>query len=209
MNTRRCNNKLQKKMLAILSALLMLLWPVGVSALDPTDGTDAKQDLDKDGLDTRGEYNYGTDPNNPDTDSDLVEDGWEVHFRIVWLEKNPDASEPRPLNPTETDAGSISADAISNSKSNIKVLYGLRDSDISEINDPDRDGWNNLHEFLVGTDPTNLNTDGDSINDAEDPEPLIPESTGVIEDGGFSDGQKQISKQISKSETSFIKIISK
>jgi len=39
---------------------------------------DAWEDPDGDGLNNLGEYQYDTDPNNPDTDDDGMPDGWEV-----------------------------------------------------------------------------------------------------------------------------------
>src|SRR3989344_4399873 len=184
------NHAAYLKAVAIASALLMLLGPA--AAMDPTDGSDAKQDTDHDGLNNAGEFQYGTDPNDSDTDSDLTDDGWEVHFRGVWLQKNPSAVNPLPFNPTRSDAGSMSASAIAAAKQNPTSLYLWRDSDVDGLNDPDGDGWNNLHEFLAGTDPTSKDTDGDKLDDAVDYNPLIPDAQGSTNPGGTGgDGQKQ------------------
>ena len=47
--------------------------------LDPNDPLVAYEDPDNDGLTNLEEYQYGTDPNNPDTDGDGLSDGDEVH----------------------------------------------------------------------------------------------------------------------------------
>jgi hypothetical protein len=53
-------------------------WKVA-HGLDPHDPYVAMEDPDGDGLTNLEEYQYGTDPNNPDTDGDGLSDGDEVH----------------------------------------------------------------------------------------------------------------------------------
>jgi hypothetical protein len=53
-------------------------WKVA-HGLDPNDPYVAMEDPDHDGLTNLEEYQYGTDPNNPDTDGDGLSDGDEVH----------------------------------------------------------------------------------------------------------------------------------
>ena len=48
------------------------------NGLDPYDSSDAIIDNDNDGLTNLQEYEYLTDPNNPDTDGGGVNDGDEV-----------------------------------------------------------------------------------------------------------------------------------
>ncbi|MFH0953557.1 MAG: hypothetical protein V1873_04440 [Verrucomicrobiota bacterium] len=48
------------------------------SFLDPLNPADAQQDQDGDGLFNLGEFQYGSDPTNRDTDRDWVLDGYEV-----------------------------------------------------------------------------------------------------------------------------------
>ena len=43
-----------------------------------------------------------------------------------------------------------------------------------ETGDPDGDGLDNLAEQAAGTDPNDLDTDGDLVPDGLDPEPLNP-----------------------------------
>ena len=40
----------------------------------------AAGDTDHDGLNESGEYQYATDPHNPDTDGDQVPEGWEILY---------------------------------------------------------------------------------------------------------------------------------
>jgi hypothetical protein len=49
------------------------------NGLDPNDPTMPVQDPDRDGLTNLQEYQFGTDPNNPDTDGDGLTDGDEVN----------------------------------------------------------------------------------------------------------------------------------
>jgi hypothetical protein len=49
-----------------------------ISFLSPSDRTDAAKDRDKDGLTNLEEYTLGTDLEDPDSDKDGMDDGWEV-----------------------------------------------------------------------------------------------------------------------------------
>jgi hypothetical protein len=140
--------------------------------LDPLDDADADADPDRDGLKNADEFTFGLDPNDPDSDGAGAYDGWEI-----WYETH------RALRDVETGEEYIAADyhfdgnciADEGVVANPDNLIQVRDSDANAlVNDPDGDGWNNLHEFLVGSDPTNPNTDGDSYTeDASDPDPLV------------------------------------
>jgi hypothetical protein len=62
---------------------------------------------------------------------------------------------------------------------NVDPEYRFDPADSTDERDrPDSDGWDNLREYLEGTDPTNPDTDGDLRDDDLDPQPLIP-STDV------------------------------
>ena len=47
-----------------------------------------EDDYDGDGLNNLGEYQLGTDPTNPDTDSDQLPDGWEVSYGLNPLDSS-------------------------------------------------------------------------------------------------------------------------
>ncbi len=61
-----------------------------ISFLSPSDPSDAGKDKDKDTLTNLAEYRLGTDLEDPDTDKDGMDDGWEVRFGLNPL-SNSDA----------------------------------------------------------------------------------------------------------------------
>jgi uncharacterized membrane protein len=127
---------------------------------------EGERDSDGDGLTDKRELEIGTDPNNPDTDSDGLSDGEEV------LRRNTD-----PLNP-DTDGDLLSDGA--------EVLEHNTDP----LNpDTDDDRLSDGEEIRLGTDPRNPDTDSDGLQDGEEsppcPDPLNPDSDG----DGIIDGQ--------------------
>ncbi|MHA1531352.1 MAG: hypothetical protein ACTSR6_05065, partial [Candidatus Heimdallarchaeota archaeon] len=97
--------------------------------LNPLDPSDRDEDPDQDGLTNFEEYYWmreiyssSTDPNNPDTDSDGMPDGYEHENNLEPLIPNGDK-------------------------------------------DADFDYLTNLEEYLLGTDPRNSDTDGDGAED--------------------------------------------
>ena len=172
------------KTFAMFGVIVMVLGAFAglAQGMGPMDGINPKADSDKDGLVNAQEYLWGTDPNDPDSDADGCYDGWEAWY---------DAHKATDINgvafmdakyhfdPNSADAGKVA---------DTHNLVQVRDGDANAlVNDPDNDGWNNLHEFLVGSDPTNPNTDGDIyVEDSADPDPLI--SNGAGEPGGGNGG---------------------
>ena len=141
-------------------------------------------DNDNDSLTNYEELILGTDMNNPDSDSDLMPDGWEVQYN---------------LNPLVNDSY---ADADSDLLVNLdEFLYGCNatnvDTDSDELEDgpevhtyqsdpldPDSDDDTLLdgYEVSIGTSPTNSDSDSDSMPDPwEDDnglDPTVDDSSG-------------------------------
>jgi len=175
-----------KKLSLIVGFLMIFSAFAGLAvALDPLDGGDAKADPDRDGLKNLEEFTWGTDPTNPDSDGAGCFDGWEVWYETHRAVSNIDTGEFYISDSFHFDPNFASDEGIVANPNN---LIQVRDGDASvNVNDPDNDGWNNLHEFLAGADPTNPNTDQDSYTeDSSDPDPLVSNDDG--EGGGGNGG---------------------
>ena len=99
-------------------------------------------DSDKDGLTDQAEQIYGTDPNNPDTDGDLLKDGAEV-----------DIYGSSPLNnDTDNDGVSDSVEVGLGQDPTISTPYGA---------DSDYDGLPDEQEAIIGTNPLSQDSDAD------------------------------------------------
>ena len=127
---------------------------------------EGERDSDGDGLTDKFELEIGTDPNNPDTDSDGLSDGEEV------LRRNTD-----PLNPdSDGDQLSDGAEVLDHNTDPLKP-------------DTDEDQLIDGEEIRLGTDPRNPDTDSDGLLDGVEilpcPDPLNPDSDG----DGIIDGQ--------------------
>jgi len=127
--------------------------------LDPTNSTDAADDIDIDGLTNLEEYNAGTKPRIEDTDSDTLKDGDEVKIHFT--------------NPLDMDTDH---DLLNDG---YEVKWGLDPLVEDDINDdPDGDGLSTIDESYLGTDPTNPDTDGDGFSDGveylNETDPLDP-----------------------------------
>ncbi len=115
--------------------------------LDPYDDGSTNPDMgadgdpDGDGLSNKGEYDHGTDPNNPDTDGDGMPDGWEVDHG---LDPNDDGS----VNPDNGPDGDPDGDGLSNLD---EYMIGTHPNNP----DTDGDGFTDGEEVDRGWDPTN------------------------------------------------------
>lgn len=111
-------------------------------------------DSDGDGLPDVIEAQYGTDPNDPDTDKDTMSDGWEVENGLNPLDNGEsDDAENDPSESNSEDAEEQDEDD------------SWPDPDDGPKGDPDRDGLINSVEVLEGTNPRLSDTDGDGLND--------------------------------------------
>ena len=112
-------------------------------------------DSDNDGISDLDEnFVYGTDINNPDTDSDGLPDGWEIAHG---------------LDPKDNGTGRIID--TNNSVDNGQNIPGFPNATQGKFGDPDNDGLTNFEEFnakfILGSslDPNNPDTDGDGMFD--------------------------------------------
>ena len=124
-------------------------------------------DKDKDGLTKREELELGTDPRNPDTDGDGLNDGIEVKQYTT---------DPRKMD--TDDDGLKDGEELLNYKTNpLKV-----DTDNDQLTDYDE-----LIKFK--TDPLKNDTDGDGLNDGEEVMKYKTDPLKVDTDGdGLQDG---------------------
>ncbi|MEW6508038.1 MAG: OmpA family protein [Bacteroidota bacterium] len=148
-------------------------------------GESMNSDKDKDGLTKREELEIGTDPNNPDTDGDGLDDGAEVK------QYNTD-----PKNSDSDGDGLKDGEEVFTYKTNPAKADtdgdGLNDSEeiLKFKTDPlkadsDGDGLKDGDEVLkYKTDPLKADTDGDGLNDGEEVLKHKTDPSKVDTDGG-------------------------
>ena len=115
-------------------------------------------DKDGDNLSSEEEATFGTDDENPDSDFDLMFDGWEIQYGLDPLhnDANGDLDSDTLTNIEEHEIGTspISSDSdLDTMPDPYEVENGLNPLiDDSEL-DLDNDGYSNLNEFEWGSDP--------------------------------------------------------
>lgn len=112
-------------------------------------------DTDGDGLsDVLENTQYGTDPNDPDTDKDGMSDGWEVDHGLNPLDNGESDDLILETSEADTDDANIANETDS-----------WPDPSQGPNGDPDRDGLINKIEEELGTDPQRSDSDNDGLND--------------------------------------------
>ena len=157
-------------MVLVLACVMGLSCGGLVLALDPNSSDDARKDIDGDDLNNLMEFMYGCDPTNPDTDGDLLPVGYEAGYDMNR------AQFPQSSKWARYDSNGDGVNDV-----NVDPNYKFDPTVSNALDLADQDGWDTLQEYLVGTDPTNPDTDGDGRPDDVDPWPLIPDPAG--EDG--------------------------
>jgi outer membrane protein OmpA-like peptidoglycan-associated protein len=176
-------------------------------------GPQANDDKDLDGIFRKEEEQLGTDPLNPDSDADGLNDGEEVNsYKTDPLSPDSDSDglndgveitqyQTNPVNSDTDGDGLNDGDEVSKYKTDPNKA----DSDSDGLNDDaetmthktdpnnadsDSDGLNDGAEVNVyKTDPTKADSDGDGLNDGDEvnnhkTDPLNPDSdSGTVDDG--------------------------
>jgi len=162
----------------------------------PTDATDYPEaDSDDDGLPDSEEEDRGTDPNDPDTDGDGLEDGAEVSDygtdpNAVDTDNDglTDREEVRQYDtdPTEPDTD---GDGYEDGAEVNEYETDPTDGDDYPGRDSDSDGLSDSRESELGTDPTDSDTDGDGLQDGAEVNEYDTDPTDPDTDGdGYGDG---------------------
>jgi Bacterial TSP3 repeat len=160
---------------------------------DPYAQTD---DADGDGLQSAAEVGWwGTDPNNPDTDFDGLNDGAELDAGYDPLVADYNDEDPRGqedvdgdglpdgaeigwwgTNPQlfDSDGDGMSDGAEINGGTDPLVANTRSGIDLTPVADADGDGLSDETEWARGTDPYSADTDGDGLIDPCDSAPLDP-----------------------------------
>jgi Tol biopolymer transport system component len=128
---------------------------------------DGQQDSDGDGLTNQEETELGTNPNNPDTDSDGLFDGDEVRRYTT-----------DPLNRDTDGDGLLDGE---------EVLRYMTDP---KIPDTDQDGLIDGEEIRQGTDPRNPDTDGDTLQDGNEVQRGTDPRNPDTDNDGLNDGDE-------------------
>ena len=118
-------------------------------SLDDADATDAILDLDGDGLNNLLEFQFGSWPNQIDSDSDTMDDYYEYYNDLNPL-----------LDDSQLDKDN---DGLPNWYEAVSDLKANDSSDAT--GDLDDDGLSNIQEYQLGTSPNNSDSDSDGMPD--------------------------------------------
>jgi hypothetical protein len=162
-------------------------WEVD-NGLDPANPDDAADDEEPDGLTNLEEYQYGTNPNEADTDDDTVGD-----YDEVWYDGNGayDPYDPE-TNPTGTDMDATDTDTDGDLiPDGVELGWALDPIDPSDGNqDDDDDGLTNGQEYVFGSEPADPDTDDDGLNDGAEWQHSSDPNDTDTDDDGLNDGEE-------------------
>ncbi|OUR87103.1 hypothetical protein A9Q81_26960 [Gammaproteobacteria bacterium 42_54_T18] len=161
--------------------------------LDKNNPADAAFDNDNDLLTNLQEFTLGTDPLNPDTDSDGLTDGEEVTLHNT-----------NPLNADTDNDGlndfseinTLGTNPLNNDTDSDGMLDGWEVSNNLDPTlddaalDSDNDGLSNADEYAQGGDPQNADSDNDGLNDSEEVNIGTDLNNPDSDDDDLSDGEE-------------------
>ena len=130
-------------------------------------------DYDNDGLTILEEYENKTNENNPDTDSDIMPDGWEVDNILNPLLNDADNDADNDgltnlieyLNATNPQDNDSDNDGLFDA---YEVNNNLNPNQDDSQNDTDNDGLTNLQEQTYQTNPNSADSDNDTMPDGDE-----------------------------------------
>jgi outer membrane protein OmpA-like peptidoglycan-associated protein len=198
---------------------------------DPKDNCDpiktgSNCDADGDGLTNAQESDLGTNPNNPDSDGDGVNDKMDECPTVKGTEKGcPKVDNSGPDSDKDGLSDAMEAKLGTNPKNADSDGDGLNDGEevlgkdqastkltaskksdpkntcdpisTGPTCDPDNDGLTNAEEAKLGTNPNNADTDGDSVKDKADHCPTI---AGTVSAAGCALDEELLAQIKSASE---------
>lgn len=144
-------------------------------------------DTDGDGLYDRVETVIGTDPNNSDSDYDLLNDGYEVEIDSDPLD--PDTNSDGLSDYEEKQFGS----SLTNPDSDGDFAFDgaeLNEGTNPNNGDTDTDGLVDGHEIILGTNTTNSDSDGDHLPDGFEVDNRLNPLSNDTDNDGLSDSQE-------------------
>jgi hypothetical protein len=164
----------------ILGGLSGVIFAAFAAGMDPLYEGDAYADPDRDGVSNVQEFEWGTDPNNPDSDNDGLPDNWEIIYGR--------GTGPRlglnPMNPADAlmDFDWLDVPGVPGERGAVGIHAEIPYTNYDEYYRHDiEDKW-------TPTDPLNGDTDSDGILDPDDPHPVVLDNDGVTGNGGDADG---------------------
>ncbi len=152
-------------------------------------------DKDGDGLTKREEQEIGTDPNNPDSDGDGLQDGEEVRVYITDpLNPDSDADALKDGAEVKTHATDpLKADTDADLLSDGDEVNSFKTDPLDNDTDDDLlDDGKEVNKYK--TDPLKADTDGEGLNDGEEINKFRTDPLNVDTDGGTVDDFTEVER---------------